>query len=208
MKKGKDKELTMEVATKVVNALARSYRVDVLTRGQAERFSWVEGVLRSVVPHFDKIENAVSKITTALGYLILVSDEDRKTPLGYLRACVHQIEHCVQAQEHRFETVWLYTTSPETRARMEAHAYAAEMEVAYWLTGELPKFDELAWPFEADYKLSEENVKLARQILEARLTSAVQGQAGSQVAQGAISLLIEAGVEPMRPAPTEGTGGA
>lgn len=204
------KPLTMELAWKMANGLAKEFDVVIVDREATDKIGFVERMLALVLPESTKVVDALKEFSTSLGVYVLISDEARKTPTGVIRHAVHQIEHALQARDGRLETLWLYNTSPETRARLEAHAYAAELEVVHWVTGELPPKSELSWPLEGMYAIEGANLKLSEQILEARVTSFMTGELNSPVATSAIAWLktlgLAQGHKEAPPAPSGATG--
>lgn len=75
---------------------------------------------------------------------------------------------------------WLYLTEPEERARFEAEAYAAGMELEAMRTGSTPKLEDVGHSLCCAYALPEPEQAFARTILRSRRVEcqeALQAQA-------------------------------
>lgn len=85
--------------------------------------------------------------------------------------------------------MWLYLVEPEERARFEAEAYAAGMEIEAIRTGTCPPLDDVGESLCCSYALPEAEQAFARTILRSRRTEVQEGVIRSTAAREARDIL-------------------
>ena len=109
--------------------------------------------------------------------LIVLSPAAVADPLRYAMTGAHEMQHAVQIHAGgRVRTSIDDVASPELRARAEADAYAVGLWVGYLLTGLLPTLDDALRSIAGEtYHLADDEVALARGVLESHLATMAAG---------------------------------
>ena len=103
----------------------------------------------------------------------------------------HECEHVWQFQRGGIAMPWFYLMEPESRASLEADAYAAGVTVGNWLGLPRPERPEDAAPRLANsYHLRQDDVRLATGMLASAIASVSQGAVTTIAARGAIDWLM------------------
>lgn len=148
----------------------------IVDRTQAIEYEMLRAAVKEVSFGLIDVETYLHNYSVTLGNLVYLSPLHTADPDIMIEVVTHECEHVHQFYDDAAAFTFLYLSEPEARARYEAHAYAAGMEINVARGFGLPSLDQLAFPLEGPaYMLPEEHKKLGRQILEARATQAAAG---------------------------------
>jgi len=145
-------------------------------------------------------EDFLERFTTTIGRTIYrpfdIGVEDGGWDLeSQVMILTHELVHCEQYEDGPVEFCVDYVVSRSARADFEAKAYAADMEINYFLTGELYDIPTRAASL-LYYGLNQSHVDLVVSVMESISETVVQGASVNDVAAWVLNWLEENGVEP------------
>ncbi len=145
-------------------------------------------------------EDFLNRFMTTIGEVIYrpfaIGDESSGWSLAsQVIGCTHELVHVRQYQRDPAGFTLGYAMRRSSRADHEAKAYAAELEVHYWLYGTL--YDIRArMQCLLDYGLKQEHCDFAADVLESVGETIKQGASVNEVAAWTIAWLEANGVKP------------
>jgi len=111
-----------------------------------------------------------------------------------IRCCAHEFQHIVQYETLGMEYTWKYLSSSTHRARYEAEALRCNMELHWFLHGQLMEPRLLAQRLEV-YKCSPADIVFVRQYLLSSTHIIRRGGVVSESSRQCIAILQGMGVE-------------
>jgi hypothetical protein len=161
-------------------------------------FMSIAGSFLSSLGILDK-QKFLDGFTTTIGSVIYVPFEVGVESGNYslehqVTTLCHELVHVVQYYKNKARFVTEYLTRRSFRAEMEAEAYAADLELYYWIHGYLYNTERRAQVL-SNYALGKKHIKFAADYLESRGKTIVQGGIESEVTAWIIGWLEVHGVK-------------
>jgi hypothetical protein len=181
------KEVTQAQVDRLKGHLSRRFFCTVIDKSAAIEMQYVSMAfdILSRIPGVDALPDGktfLERYSTTIGPMVYLASN--LSPRDQLIVLAHEVQHVHQFWNGGLGLPggpglwWLYLVEREARVRYEADAYATSLEVEYALTGALPSLDELAFPLEGGYALTEKELKLGRDLLNVSATSLANGLKG------------------------------
>jgi hypothetical protein len=192
------KPATQDQADQFARAMAAKFHARIIRKDMAIEMQILAAgfdVLRAAGVQVPVGGDFLDHYATTLGPLVYMPSS--LTPDQQIEVLTHELEHVRQfwvgdgqaALPNAFGMGWLYLTDGEARARFEAEAYRAALELAHARGAPVPSLDDLAYPLEGGYALDDGGRALARDLLEVAATSVAAGVVSTDAAREAIAWL-------------------
>jgi len=161
--------------------------------------------MKSIASFLDAIkildkEDFMDRFTTTIFKTIYrpfkIGDTSNYSLWGQITVLVHELTHVLQFEANEIEFTVGYITNESSRAAYEADAYSADMEMHYWMYGEIYNIKDRAANLKY-YGLEQDEIDFAASVMESNSLTILNSDAAvNDVAAWTMDWLEAKGVTP------------